>query len=494
MTEMRNKAMRFVEQMKKTQNRTLTENGAFAYISSGSALLDLFFECGALRMRDPQEIQMMFLRAYAENPELAMKLAFYTRDIRGGLGERDTARLFFRALAQRHTESLVKNIPLFSEYGRWDDLLVLLDTPAESAAAALIEKQLREDVSNQLKGKPISLLAKWLPGINASSKQTREYAKRLCSAMNVSARTYRKVLSQLRSYLNVTEKNMSQSMFECIRYQEVPSYAMLRYKNAFSRHDGERFGKYIDEVNQKKAVIHSGTMFPYDIARRYLDYRSIDEQENAVLTAQWNALPELADSDSPVLVMADVSGSMYGLPLASSVGLAMYFAERCKGPFHNRFLTFSARPSLCEVKGTTLKEKFDSIRDADWNINTNFSAAMELVLRTAIEGNLSQEELPSVIVVITDMEFDAADRRKMSVTDVMKEKFEAVGYRMPLLVYWNVRAAHNTFHARKDDSNVILISGHSSNIFRYVFRCISKTPYAFMEEVLNTPRYMPIQI
>ena len=485
-------AMTFTEDLMKEQRKTLTENGAYAQNTTGSFLLDLFAMGGAMRSRSESALRCLFNRAFAENSELALKLAFYLRDVRGGLGERRTGREFFRFLAETYPEEFRKNLIHVPEYGRWDDLLVFLNTPLEEDAIALIQNQLNQDLQCLQEGRPVSLLAKWMPGVNASSSAVRRNGRLLARKLGMTEKTYRKVLSSLRSYLNITEKNLSMDTIDCIRYSEVPSKAMNRYRNAFSKRDYSRFSQFLCDVESGKDDIHSGTLFPYDIVEKYLYGKTGYDR---VLEEQWKALPDFTDDQDRFLVMADVSGSMYGHPLATSVGLALYFAERSEGPFHNHFMTFSARPELVKVTGDSLYERIHHAQNADWGCNTDFSAALELILRTAVSNDTPEEEMPTSLVIITDMEFDCCNSGSDTLfADHMRKRFACFGYTLPNIVFWNVAARHSTFHAGMEHKGVQLVSGHSTRVFASLSSGVFQTPYDFMIEVLTGERYAPITL
>lgn len=485
--------MSYLKDIKNEQNNKLTENGATAFESSGTALLDLFAISGALRERDEKEIENMFIKAMVENKTLATKLAFYTRDARGGLGERKTARIMFKTLAKYYPQIMLDNIHLLFEYGRCDDLLYLLDTEIESDVIELITKTLKEDLANMIKGKTISLLAKWLPSVNTSSIKTRKLAIKIANALNMSQKEYRKTLSSLRAYLNVTEVRMSSKDYSLIKYNEVPSYAMHNYSNAFRRNDSDRFNSYLESLKKGETKINSSTLYPYDIIGKIL--YSNNNIDNTVLEQQWKALPNYVEGDNKFLVMADVSGSMSGRPLATSVGLAMYFAERNKGEFANKFMTFSYKPELVDIKGSTLFEKVQYISNADWEMNTNLEAAFNLVLDTAVKHNTKKEDLPTSILIISDMEIDECTNvSKWSFYDEMKKRFEDNGYEIPNIVFWNVNARNNTFHADVNAKGVQLASGQSPSVFKSLISGVYLTPYEYMLSVLNSQRYVQINV
>lgn len=484
--------MTLMNAMKYQQNFTYTENGAPAYRSTGSTLLDLFSTAGALRGWLEQDIVLAFQKALIEDRTLAMRLAFWCRDIREGLGERTAGRTMLKVLANQESESLKQYLDLIPEYGRWDDLFVLLDTPLKDDVLQLIKRQLAADLQNMREENSVSLLGKWLPGINASSYKTRKLAKEICTSLQMSEKEYRHTLAALRSYLNITEKNLSMKTYGKLCYSSVPSYAMHRCRNAFMRHDHERFLAYLQAVEEGREAIRSSVLYPYDIVEKYLYTLSISDP---VLEAQWKALPDFTDGENRILVMADVSGSMFGRPLASAVGLAIYFAERAKGPFHNHFMTFSYRPELTEIRGASLFDRVRSVQNADWEMNTNLEAAFMLILKTAVKANLPQEELPDTLVIISDMQFDECVYGKSTlISDEMKRRFAGYGYTLPKLVFWNVNSRRSTFFADQNSENIILASGQSASVFSSLCRCDALTPYEYMCSVLNSERYEKISI
>ncbi len=482
--------MTLLDNIKKEQNYTLTENDALALNSTSDALVDLFAISGAMREREDEEITALFAKAMVEDKLTATKLAFYARDIRGGLGERRTGRLMLKYLAENYPDIFRKNLEYVADYGRWDDLVYLLYSAAD-VIVPLLKKQLDEDLANMKEMKPVSLLAKWLPSVNTSNKDTVRKGRFLAKQFNMSEREYRKTLAALRNYLNVVEVDMSANHFEDIVYPEVPSKAMNNYRNAFRRHDEERFSDFLNKVEKGEEKINSSVLYPYDIVEKYL-YQS--NGVDKVLEEQWKALPNYVEGENNFLVMADVSGSMYGRPMATSVGLAMYFAERNKGPFANTFMTFSERPELVTIKGENLFEKIRYIQSADWAMNTNLEATFRLLLYTAVKYKTPKEEMPSSIVVITDMEIDRCVSGGWLFYDMMKKQFEDSGYEMPNVVFWNVNSRHNTYHASFDRKGVQLASGQSTTVFESLVKGISLTPYEYMLSVLNTERYERITV
>lgn len=490
--------MNFAEAMKNETRKTQTLNGANAYNTTNSALVDLFGSIGSLRGADITRIHYLFNQAYEEDALIATKILFYARDVRCGLGERDTFRALLRFCAFNHPEALRNNLEFVGTYGRWDDLYSLISTPLEADMWGVMKHQFTEDIYNMNQNKSISLLAKWIKTADASSKRTRELGIRTALAFGYDVYTFKRIVRSMRKYLKVVEQKMSTNNWDKINYSEVPSKAMINYNAAFIRHDAYRFDKYVSDVKEGKAKINSGTLYPYDIVRKYLR----NDEVTDALEEQWKALPNYLDKEENVLVMCDTSGSMeyenHSLPLFAAIGLTLYFAERNTGAFHNLFLTFETNVHLLSVKGTNLYTKIDNIKKAPWGGSTNINAAFEKVLTLGIDNHIPNEDMPKAIVIISDMEFDVCtgygNPNPWSFYDTMKATFEANGYTIPDIVFWNVNSIKDTFHADANYKGVQMVSGCSAVTFKHVLDAIGYTPYECMMKVINDVRYSQITI
>lgn len=481
---------KFVDTFNNESKWTKTENNADALNTTSSALLDLFGQIGALRSREEINIESLFGSAMRDDKLLATKMSFYSRNIRGGLGEKRTSRIMWRYLAKKYPEIMKKNIHLVPKFGRWDDLYTFVGTPCELSAFYLIGKQLRDDLLAMKTGKPASLLAKWLKSVNTSSKLSRELGKLTAKRLELSVPTYRKVLSKLRNYLKVTEVAMCNREFGAIDYKTVPSNAMTRYYKAFYKRDAERFNAFMEKVKKGEVKIHSDTLYPYDIVEKIM-YR---RENSDVLEEQWKALPNYVEGEHSFLVMADVSGSMSGRPMATSVGLAIYFAERNKGAFHNLFMTFSGNPQFVSLRGDTLHQKIYNVAKANWQMNTNIEKAFEAILNLALDNNVPVEDMPTALVIISDMQFDlATNSDRMTYYSSTNRKFESAGYVMPKLVFWNVDARRDTFHGNIEDY-VQFISGQSASAFKSLIEGKNLSAYELMVQTLNDDMYSEVTI
>lgn len=482
-----------LEYLKNEANRARTENGAMTYATTQSDCLDLFATIGALRSAKDAEILTRFQRAYAENPDLAMKTLFYARDVRGGLGERRVFRVILPWLAKNAPESLRKNLPLVAEYGRWDDLLCLLFTPCESAVIDLIQAQLDADRAAMAAGEPISLLAKWLPSVNASNRSTVLAGKRVARRLGMRDAEYRKLLSEMRRYLSILENRLRTRDYT-FEYERQPATALFKYREAFARNDGERYRAFLDRVQRGESVLHTGTLTPYDIIAPFYS-RKVTPEERRAIDVTWNAQEDFTDGENAIVV-ADGSGSMYWnaspLPAAVAQSLAIYFAERNQGVFRNHFITFSSRPRLVELKGADILEKVQYCASFNECANTNLEAVFDLILHAAVKNRVPQSELPAKLYIISDMEFDVCmDGADVTNFEQARRKYAAWGYTLPQVVFWNVSSRTRQQPVTRNEQGTALVSGCTARTFSLLQSGLID-PYAFMLSVLNAERYAPI--
>lgn len=475
--------------MKQEANSTTTENGAATYLTAGSDCMDLFATIGAIRCESDEEIITRFKRAYAEDPDVAMKTLFYARDIRGGLGERRVFRVILRWLAIEKPKSLRKNLEHISEYGRFDDLLVLLDTPCRGHVLELIREQLDQDLMNLVTGDKVSLLAKWMPSINASNVETIKNAKIIAKALNMDYGTYRKVLSRLRGEIRILENNLRQKDYS-FEYEKQPSRAMLKYLKAFWRNDGERYGAYLQAVEEGKSKMNASAVFPYEVIGPYFT-GDLTEEEKRSMNVTWNALDDFTNGENAIVVV-DGSGSMYWQnPLSAMVAqsLGIYFAERNTGAFNNHFITFSTNPQLVQIKGKDIYEKVDYCFSFNEVADTNIEKVFNLLLKVAEKGNLKQKDMPDTVYIISDMEFNRCVRHATAKNfDAAESLFRNAGLKLPKIVFWNVASRNRQQPVTQDKNGVILVSGCTPNIFERVVSG-ETNPYKFMMEVLGSERY-----
>ena len=485
--------MNFAEAARTNGTFTRTENGAVALNTTGNQLLDFYATIGALRGTDEVRIQRLFADAYNEDPLLATKIVFYGRDVRGGLGERNTFRIIIRYMAEYHPEALRPNLDLIGVYGRYDDMYSLIGTPLENDMWAAMKKQFEEDVQNLHADKAVSLLAKWIKTADASSKETRKLGILTAQKLGYPVYNFKRIVRSLRKKIGVIESLMSAGRWDEVEYSAVPSRAMMIYRNAFAKHDEDRYKAFIDKAVSGETKINASTLYPYDLVERIwgLYHRA---REDKAIEAQWRQLPNYVEEGTNALVIADTSGSMSGRPLNSALGLAIYFAERNKGAYHNMWMSFSSHPKIHLIKGETLAQKLQNIDTDGWGMNTDLHAAFQLVLDIAIENHVPQEEMPKSLIVISDMEIDACGNRDWSFYDAMSDEFERNGYHIPGIVFWNVDSRHDVFHADSNRKGVQLVGGQSASTFKNLISCIGMTPVEAMLKTLGSERYAPIGV
>ena len=494
----------FLNGLKNASNLTYTENGAIARNSTNSKLYDMFAMGAAYRKRSEEDVILLFKNAYEENPEYAMKCLFYIRDIRGGQGERRFFRICMKWLAKSHPEAARRNMPYIAEYGRYDDFYCLVDTPLEKEMFDFLKGQLIYDMS----GAAPSLLAKWLCSCNASSRKTITLGNKTRQAFGLTQKEYRKVLSILRKRINVLECLMSAGKWEEIEFDKIPSKAGLKYKKCFANKDIIK-KQYENFAKDKTTKVNAAALYPHEVVEKALRVRhhSLNDTDRLMVNKYWENLPNwVKDANFNGICVCDTSGSMWGTPINVAISLSLYCAERAGGPFANHYISFASRPQLIETNGVDFVDKVERIYRTNLVDNTNIEAVFDLLLNTAIRNNCSQEEIPQNIVIISDMQMDAArgssgyyDYRlgryvNNTLTPVetlmesIRTKWARHGYQLPHLAYWNVNASKDTILDGSPD--VSYVSGFSPSIFKSILT--GKTGIDLMYDALNSERYAVI--
>lgn len=492
--------------MKDATNFKYTENGGVTHATTRSDLLDMFAMGAAMRNRSEEDIILMFKKAYCENFEYALKCLFYIRDVRGGQGERRFFRTIIRWLAEKDPSAVIRNLQNISEFGRWDDLYALIGTPVQNEALKIIKAQLALDVTCNTP----SLLGKWLKSENASSAETERLGNITRQYLNMSHREYRKTLSYLRQKINIVERLMSENRWDEIEFDKIPSRAGLIYKNAFARRDIIR-AKYEKFAKDENTTVNAGALYPYEVVEKAIDCMSTyrhDTVDRAMVNKYWANLTDYFNGASlNALAMVDTSGSMNGTPINVAISLGMYCAERAGGPFANHYISFSSRPQLIECEGVDFVDKVRRIYETNLCENTNIEAAFDMLLSTAQKNRVAQSDMPENIIVISDMEFDSATGSSMywnnnrngscinsknaeTVMETIEKRWNAAGYRMPKLIYWNVDARQSNI-PMLGNGYVSYVSGFSPSIFQSIIT--GKTGLDLMFEKLDSPRYACIR-
>jgi hypothetical protein len=488
------------------KNISYTNNGAITYSTSTNALVDFFFTSGTMRFKPEEEIIEVWNAAFNGNPQAALRLLFYARDVRGGQGERRVARQIFTSMVNNNDQesALAENLHLIPEYGRWDDLLLFMNTSFEEPALGLITNALAEENS---------LCSKWMP----SESSTKDYngvkgyvaARKIREFMCISKRAYRKMRSRLN---NVVESQMCAKEWDEIEFAKIPSQCALKSKEAFHKNCKERYEQYVGDLANGTEKVNATTLHPHQLVQEirndHSDYQGI---ERPLIAAQWASLPNYFENHTKTkfLPLVDVSGSMTQgkgniIPLDVAIGLGCYIAERNVGPFQNAFLTFSNEPSLEFVNGEDIWEKVHNLSGADWGGNTNLIAAFDLILHHAVHSNIAFEEMPEKVLILSDMEFDESQREdwggnpipKLNLTayEEIQRKFKVAGYNAPQIVFWNLGASNNNVPVKAHESGAALISGFSPSILKQLLETGNVSSVELMLQVINSDRYASITI
>lgn len=452
----------------------LTDNGAVTHSTSLDNCLDMFFLAGASRNMSESQIIVLFEKAFAQDKTIAAKILFWSRDARGGAGEKRFFQIVMKHIATHYTDIFDELMVHTPEFGYWKDVFVI-EKPNENNLNWL-KTQLEESVN-------ANLLAKWFPRKGPWFVAMHKY-------MKISPREFRHLLV---SMTRVVETQMCAKDWGHIDYEKVPSIAMNKYRKAFFKHDTERMASFIESVHNGEAKINAGVLFPH------LLYQAIDRGENAsAVEAQWKALPDyMADSTERILPICDVSGSMSGLPMDVCVSLGIYISERNQGIFKDAFITFSDNPQMEYLRGS-LSERMRQLSRADWEQSTNLQASFDLILQSALKVSLPANEMPTKVLIISDMEFNEADGgyegRKQTNLDLIKQKYQGSGYEMPEIIFWNVNGRPGNSPAQKTDQGVGLVSGFSPSILKTVLAGKVYGPVQLMLDTVMSDRYKAIKV
>lgn len=460
----------------------VTANGAVTNVSSLNACTDLFFLIGASRGKD---ITPTFVKAFVEDPEVAVRVLQWGRDARGGAGERETFRKLFSYLLKNEPAIASRILPKVPEIGRWDDITLAFGTPLEREALRMIAFALNDAKDG--------LCAKWLDRQGPEANKIRSY-------MKLTPKQYRKLLVGLS---NTVEQKMCAQDWTGITYPHVPSVAAGRYQKAFLKHDPVGYGAYKTKLVAGETKINASVAYPYDVVR------SMRNGDAVVSNEQWKALPNyLEGSDENIMPVVDVSGSMDGVRVSGSVtaldvaiSLGLYVSERMGGVFKDQFITFSGSPEMLKTSGT-LKQRFDQMERSNWGGNTDIQAVFKLILSSAMKHKVDQKQMPTKILILSDMEFDTCvtagsnggrwgggARVSVSAMDMIKSEYEAAGYKIPQVVFWNLNGRAGNSPVTYNEAGTALVSGFSPSIVKSVLGGEEMTPISIMLKTVMVQRY-----
>lgn len=460
---------------------TVTENGMATLESSLDSVVDLFFKIGGSRGQF-EKIKPTLSAAFSVDPEMTLRVLLWARDVRGGAGERqlfrDAVRYGFElgALDKETGDRIVQKIP---ELGRFDDLYSFIGTPCEDTALELFAGAIYGGNG---------LAAKW-------SDRKGPNAIKMRNKMGLTPKQYRKLIVQ---NTDVVENKMCSKDWDKIDFGKLPSLASSRYQNAFMRNAKERYLDYIKNLQKGKEKINADAVYPYDVVKS-LKYGNIKVAEE-----QWKNLPNYMEGseNSSIIPVVDVSGSMtasingmMGRGVTScldvAVSLGLYISERNKGIFKDKFITFSENPQFYNLKGS-LQKRVEQLKRSYWGYNTNFEKVFRTILDTATQHKLKQEDLPDTVLVLSDMQFDMAEKsyRRSNPTsfEMVDEMYKDAGYERPRLVYWNLRTS-NGVPVEFDQNGTALVSGFSPSIMKSILGSNEFTPRSIMMDTIMKDRY-----
>lgn len=511
---------------------TFTDNGAMVLKTTGKPFVDMNFALSSFRGARGEELQGLidkFDACFKADHMLAWKYMFYVGDIREGAGERRAfLEMYKYMLTHEYPETYKHMLVLVAEYNRFDMLFKIWEVAKNLSVneeyyelrylfrpiADIIFKQMESDIKNAQEGKPISLLAKWMPSINTSSKRTKELGFDAMKMLSLNPtdphhqKVYRKSIAGLRKYLNVVEVSMSDNSWNEINYEGVPSKAALKYKNAFCKHDGSRYSEYLSKAVKGEAKFNASVTQPHEIMSKVRQTRYFDH--DPALIAAWNNLKDLVVEDT--IVVCDTSGSMSSTvggannihAIDVSTALAIYCAERLHGSMHNKFITFSKKPQFVELPEGDIYDKMNSLNCI--NDNTDIEKVFALLASSYANGGIKDIDMPSKVLIISDMQFDAArikivndkyyNESQEDLFSSIKRQWKAMTddkVKMPKLIFWNVCACDkDTIPMEENENGLILLSGFSTNLLKMAMSG-EYDPFKALLEVLSSERYDQVQ-
>jgi len=452
-----------------------TANGMKARKSTAKATVDLFYNIGASRGKD---ITGDFTAAYVENADVALRIAQWARDVRGGAGERQLFRDILVHLEKRDPDAALALLKKIPEVGRWDDIFVFTNPVLKSAAYTMLGDALRAKNG---------LAAKWTPRKGQIAAEVRAF-------FGMTPKQYRKSLVAL---TKVVETQMCANDWDNINFSHVPSVAARNYKKAFNRHT-PLFAEYVAKLvaGDKTVKVNASAIFPHDVLKGIAhSYTKLNKTETDHVIAQWDALPNYV-GDASILPLVDVSGSMTtSVPgstvrcLDVAVGLGLYLADKNKGVFKDTFLTFSSKPQLVTLKGNIVA-KVDQMSSSNWEMSTNLHAAMDKILSVAVKGSVPASDMPKMLLILSDMQFNQCARFDDSAMQMIERKFADAGYTVPQIVFWNLNSSGNV-PVKADKSGAALVSGFSPSIMTALLSADMDqfTPEGIMMKTVMVPRY-----
>lgn len=480
-------------------NSTTTENGEIAYSTTTDKNLDLFGTVN--RDADDYTIAEKFVDAFNENNEMSLKILLNFRDIRNGKGEKHISRVLMFLLKVVKPEVYEKMLPIFLEMGYWKDLLYLSEMSKKYGLSYNFEvEKFTDQLTTDKNTEKISLCAKWAPSERSYFDDSTKFVNKLTKKMKMNKKEYRLLISSLRKKLNVLEKNMSEQTFDEINFSQIPSKAHLNHKDALNRQHNsekvesykriklqERYSKFLEDLeNLKVKVNHKGIM-PHELTTK------VNGHDDVLVESQWKQIVDDAKKIgifNNSLCIVDVSGSMSGQPMDVAIALGILVSECTEGPFKNKLLTFSSDPNLVDLSfSLSLFKKIEATKRMPWGMNTDIKKVFDLILQHSLKNNTVP---PEKLFIFTDMQFDQVDSSyNVSTFEKFRKKYQEHGLKLPQIVCWNLRSV-NSVPFLKDDKDVCLLSGFSTEILKAFLTGVELTPMNIMLEAIkiyNVPNF-----
>lgn len=484
-----------------------TSNGALSHATTHDARVDFFFK--VIRNTGDDQLIKLLKNAHKENIEDTIKLVFQLRDCRGGKGERKQFLNCIRWYAKNgYKQEVINLIGWIPYYGRWKDLLELLDLGGDFAEAVytVFANALRSDKERLKQGQSISTAAKWAPTEGGEYDKKYGAASKIANKIGITMKTYRReYLVPMRTCSNVTEVWMCGGKWEEIPYEKVASLCMHKNKKVFLKHDSQGFNKYLELLKSGDQKINASQLFPHQLVSQYIK-QSYSNTVDDVIEAQWKALVQHCRGNENTnlgkcLAVCDVSGSMTcnnGIPINVCVALGLLMAELTQEPFGNQIITFDTNPQFCLINGKTLRERVTQIMKVNWGGSTNLQKTFKLILDKCKKFKLSPAECPSTIFVFSDMQFNSciegSKNNELTNYQAIKKMYTDAGYYIPKIVFWNLNGTTTDFPATTEDSGVALVSGFSPSLMKLFIEGQDISPYGIMRQAIDDPRYTPISL
>lgn len=491
-----------------TTNST-TANGAISLVNPDTTMkatgrISLLYK--TVRGLSEEKLKEFLIKSCNESLVDTILLAFYIRDCRNGKGERKLGRLAFQFLLSYYPDQFIKCKELISEYGRWDDVIQLWPIvfisgrlEYQNLYIKLMADQLVQDLDDMLSGKPISLCAKWAPTQGCSADRKYDVVARLIKELGVSYENYRKVyLSPLRAYLKIVERYMCSGRWDEIDFNKVPSCAMNRLKKAFEKHSPENFKLWKSKLSSGETKVNAAQLYPHEICSQLRGKNNSDE----LLEAQWKIIQDKVSNlgnFQNILVVVDTSGSMNNwscpnppvsfIPLDVSCALGLIISNAVKGKFHNHIITFHQNPQFAVIPDGTIFSKWNVIKKIPWGGSTNIQGVFNLILNAGKTNNLKQEDMPAIILIISDMQFNkATSQNHLTNFEAIEEQYKKSNYIRPNIVFWNVNG-YDDFPVSVQDNGTALVSGFSPSLMKGFLNNGKFDPYEILRTLLDDPRY-----